>query len=29
LKECEWRWKKDADTLAAELTKILRKDSAC
>jgi transposase-like protein len=29
LKECEWRWKKDADTLAKELWKILRKSSAC
>jgi len=29
LKECEWRWKKDADTLAKELSKILRKSSAC
>ncbi len=29
LKECEWRWKKDAATLSKELWKILRKDSAC
>jgi len=29
LKECEWRWKKDADTLAKDLWKILRESSAC
>jgi len=29
LKECEWRWKKDADMLSKELWKILRKNSAC
>jgi len=29
LKECEWRWKKDADTLSKELWKILGKSSAC
>ena len=28
LKECEWRWKKDTDTLFKELSKILREDSA-
>jgi len=29
LKECEWRWKKDADTLTTELWKILKENSAC
>ena len=29
LKECEWRWKKDAETLAKELWKILREKDGC
>ena len=29
LKECEWRWKKGADTLTIELWKILKENSAC
>jgi len=29
LKECEWRWKKNADTLSIELWKILKENSAC
>ena len=29
LKECEWRWKKDAGTLTKELWKIIRESSAC
>jgi len=29
LKECEWRWKKDPDTLAKELSKILREYNGC
>ena len=29
LKECEWRWKKNAETLSKELWKILKEDSAC
>ena len=29
LKECEWRWKKDPETLAKELWKILREKDGC
>ncbi len=29
LKECEWRWKKDPETLAKELWKILKEKNSC
>jgi len=29
LKECEWRWKKDTETLAKELWKILKENNGC
>jgi len=29
LKECEWRWKKDPETLAKELWKILKEQDGC
>jgi len=29
LKECEWRWKKQPETLASELWEIIKNNNVC